>query len=591
MLQQRRRRGEGRAGVLPADALLPDPGRRPRHRVPDADLRRVARYAGQSISNAFFWAINRSQDATFFHDWLFSRGNGHRRRVPLHARRRRRRATSATTGSTRRKRSSTAQPQPAAAEHADHRRPQPGPAVRPDGARPRRLLHRRHGAAALQPQLLQRLAQHAHVSTAASRARGAACQRNGQLPAHRDVHQPTDSTVTGQTPGVTAAFSGRKLGPLPLFALGQRRGRPQRALHPASRRRPIDDLSLIKADFAAVAARAAQHAAVPAGQRHGVVSHDLLQREPRRRQEDADRRAGHAHATPTCAPTSIGPVFSQVFNPEQRDRRSPEARHRAVVLGAAPHRDRQPGPHPDTSAAATTRSSAASTQMTYGLTNRVLVRKDAGEASRRPARRASCSTCRSGRATTPTRRASQFDPSYSYGYQLPAAEPVLADLADGARDADARRSAIDFRLEYDPTRDADSPKLLGFGLNGTLRIADRRTPRPAGAARRLRQQPRRRAASTNYLQSGHVADVPRRASSAAPCRSTTTSRGRRSSTSATSPTTTRSAAASQFEYQAFNYPEHDQLPDAKDRRFNMSFTLAGVGSFSNFFGAFGGGTY
>ena len=45
-----------------------------------------------------------------------------------------------------------------------------------------------------------------------------------------------------------------------------------------------------------------------------------------------------------------------------------------------------------------------------------------------------------------------------------------------------------------------------------------------------------------------------------------------------------------FEYQAFNYPDNSSaflLP--KDRRFNMSFTLAGVGSFSNFFGAFGGG--
>ena len=31
---------------------------------------------GSSISNAFFWAINRSHDATFFHDWMFSRGNG-----------------------------------------------------------------------------------------------------------------------------------------------------------------------------------------------------------------------------------------------------------------------------------------------------------------------------------------------------------------------------------------------------------------------------------------------------------------------------------------------------------------------------------
>src|SRR5262245_60754585 len=31
---------------------------------------------GQSISNAFFWAINRSQDATLFHDWFTRTGTG-----------------------------------------------------------------------------------------------------------------------------------------------------------------------------------------------------------------------------------------------------------------------------------------------------------------------------------------------------------------------------------------------------------------------------------------------------------------------------------------------------------------------------------
>ena len=40
---------------------------------------------GQSLSNAFFWAINRSQDATFYHDWFSKTGQGVRRRVPLHA--------------------------------------------------------------------------------------------------------------------------------------------------------------------------------------------------------------------------------------------------------------------------------------------------------------------------------------------------------------------------------------------------------------------------------------------------------------------------------------------------------------------------
>lgn len=33
-------------------------------------------YRGQSLSNAFFWAIARSQDATFMHDWFAKRGHG-----------------------------------------------------------------------------------------------------------------------------------------------------------------------------------------------------------------------------------------------------------------------------------------------------------------------------------------------------------------------------------------------------------------------------------------------------------------------------------------------------------------------------------
>ena len=35
-----------------------------------------SRLRGQAMSNAFFWAIGRSQDATFFHDWFTSTGQG-----------------------------------------------------------------------------------------------------------------------------------------------------------------------------------------------------------------------------------------------------------------------------------------------------------------------------------------------------------------------------------------------------------------------------------------------------------------------------------------------------------------------------------
>ena len=44
-----------------------------------------------------------------------------------------------------------------------------------------------------------------------------------------------------------------------------------------------------------------------------------------------------------------------------------------------------------------------------------------------------------------------------------------------------------------------------------------------------------------------------------------------------------------IEYQEYNFPSDSRFPIPKDRRFNLSFTLAGIGTFSNFFGAFGGG--
>ena len=31
---------------------------------------------GQTLSNAFFWAIDRSQDVTFMHDWFSKTGQG-----------------------------------------------------------------------------------------------------------------------------------------------------------------------------------------------------------------------------------------------------------------------------------------------------------------------------------------------------------------------------------------------------------------------------------------------------------------------------------------------------------------------------------
>ena len=313
---------------------------------------------GSSISNAFFWAINRSQDATFFHDWMFSRGNGARRRVPLHARRRRRRATSAITGSTRRKRSSTAQPRAAAAEQDDPRRPQPEPAVRPVGARARRLLHRRHGAADLQPQLLQRLEQQPHASTAACPGRGATCRSTAVPAAPRRSTTTDDSTVSGSAPGFTAALSGVRLGPLPIFAHGQRRSRRD-VLFIENFGDDSSDLGLIKADItpsirAPLSTLPFLQVNATAAYRTTYYSESLADDLKTQIEVPMTRNYGDMRVD------VVGPVFSRVFNPQQRDRRSHEARGRADVLGAAPHRDRQPGSHSDARPAPTTSSSAAS---------------------------------------------------------------------------------------------------------------------------------------------------------------------------------------------------------------------------------------
>ena len=45
-----------------------------------------------------------------------------------------------------------------------------------------------------------------------------------------------------------------------------------------------------------------------------------------------------------------------------------------------------------------------------------------------------------------------------------------------------------------------------------------------------------------------------------------------------------------IEYQQYNFPQYSSFAIPQDRRFNIGFTLAGLGTFSNFLGAFGGNT-
>ena len=231
--------------------------------------------------------------------------------------------------------------------------------------------------------------------------------------------------------------------------------------------------------------------------------------------------------------------------------------------------------------------------MSYGLTNRVLVRKDTEGEPQSGAPRELLNV--SVRQSYYTRRERQqvTTPSYSYGFNNARAECVFADLAPGARDADdAAGDRLSARIRP-AARCRAGPKLLGMGLNGMFRTpAVNVTGGWSRQAFALTTSDRRRHQRQQHRPGDRRFPASSKASSAAWCQFQYD--------------VTKSTLLNQ-RYVGFlqravlrrlvRIPglQLSQLPNQfllpQDRRFNMSFTLAGVGSFSNFFGAFGGGTF
>ena len=186
--------------------------------------------------------------------------------------------------------------------------------------------------------------------------------------------------------------------------------------------------------------------------------------------------------------------------------------------------------------------------------------------------------------------ASKFDNSYSYGFNQRAPN-AFSPISLVARATPTAPLAIDYRLEYDPLATTTSPKLLGMSLNGMLRSSDVNVT--GGWSRQ---------AFTQTTPTGALVQANNIVQSTADFR---IKQGQYGGAVQFYYDVTKSTLINQryvasynaqccgvsFEYQSFNYPNTNQFLVPKDRRFNMSFTLAGVGSFANFFGAFGGGTY
>jgi LPS-assembly protein len=504
---------------------------------------------GSSISNAFFWAINRSQDATFFHDWMFSRVINGQVRNP-------RQSKSLRGGLTQNL---------------------------PFGLSARARVD--YITDVTVRQTYDHDFYNASNSTRSFVGGVSGAWRNLSTNAsfnQTETFYLQNSTVTGQTPGLTAALSGVRLGPLPLFAsVNAEAGRNVFITRSGTFEQ---DSSLLKGDIvpsvkAALSTLPFLQVNATASYRSTYYSESLAEDLKTQIEVPVTRNYGDMRVD------VIGPVLSRVFNPSNaiadRMKHVIEPSFSVSRRTDIPNQDRIPN------ATGWDIIVGGVTQMTYGLTNRLMVRKDKeGEPQSGAPREMLNVSLRQSYYTD--ERASKFDSSYSYGYGNRAPSP-FSPVALVARAMPLVPLAVDYRVEYDAQATQGNPKLLGMSLNGVLRSA------AADVTAGWNRQ-----AFVTTTATGAVTDARNYVSTAADLRLLRSRVGGHVSFNYDVALSTllnqryvafynAQCCGIQFEYQSFNYPNNsNQFLLPRDRRFNMSFTLAGVGSFSNFFGAFGG---
>ena len=218
------------------------------------------------------------------------------------------------------------------------------------------------------------------------------------------------------------------------------------------------------------------------------------------------------------------------------------------------------------------------TRLAYGVANRLYAKK----ATTREILSATVS-----QSYYTVARAAQYDTQYNSGYTATAAPTHFSAVALQVRGAPTDRFQADFRTEWDPT----ARTLRTLAANGSI-----------SAGESLQ-------ATAGWSQRRHIPglanfDNPLNATNYLNASATARRRGNRLGGSYSFNYDLRRSAFLQqrytayynaqccgvaVEYQTFNFEgSFAGFGLAQDRRFNLSFTLAGIGTFSNLFGAFGG---
>lgn len=534
-------------------------------------------YRGQSLSNAFFWAMTRSQDATFFHDWYTKTGQGAGTEYRYVA----------APGSEGQLRAYWL-----VQKEATFNRPGGGTTVTPAG----RSYEFGGGLAHLLPLGLRARARIDYFSSLttqqlyntniyeASRRQRAiggsvtgawgGISLTGNFQRTELFTSQTDSIVNGFAPSVTANLSSKRLGDLPLYVSVN--SEASQILYKDRRSGIETDLGLGRFD-ATPTIRAALsnwpflNVNGSIAYRHTYFSESL---DPLGVQVPVSVTRKYFDLKADI----VGPVFSKVFTPNN----AIADRLKHVIEPNLNFQRITDFGNLDRVATATSsydRIIPGVTRVSYGLTNRFLARKAPAD----PAASAAASAPRELVSVAVTQsyytdaRASQFDTTYQSSIYNPSPNPSqFSPVAVTVRAAPTTLSTATLRMEFDQ-RDGTLKTVSATG-NTNYRAAQL----AVGWSRRTYSDTVR----DNALNASTTLNLLG---------------GRTGGTYILNWDITRGYVIQQrwtgfynaqccgfaVEYQEYNVPS-SLLLVPKDRRFNLSFTLAGIGTFSNFFGAFGG---
>jgi LPS-assembly protein len=216
-------------------------------------------------------------------------------------------------------------------------------------------------------------------------------------------------------------------------------------------------------------------------------------------------------------------------------------------------------------------------RITYGLTNRLLRRDRPREGAVAGARE----FLSVGLQQTfySDNEASRFDPTYASS--TTSRQPVdLSPVALTVRYSPANATTAQLRMEHD---------VSGGGLQSLAASGNVYVGAQSVQASISRRRFSRESSADTYLSVGGSASLVEGRVTGTYSLSWDISRGYIVSQTLS---TSYFAQCCGFgvEYQNYNFPQISSIPIPNDRRLNFSFTLAGLGTFSNFFGAFGGNT-